>query len=152
MRELGGGDLVLFPTDTRERYSPERVAVIAPLLEQQHYVQNVKYSDHPANEGINLGGWRFNYRNGMNLVDMYFNWIHKPHIDRDQPWLFCHEPKYLADVVFCRSPRYHGDFPWARAVKKYAGKSIFLGLKSEHSAFVQEFGDIPFFETENLFY
>jgi hypothetical protein len=150
MRELGGGDLVLYPTNTRERYSPRRVGVIAPLLECQHYIRSVRYADRAADDGIDLGAWRFNYRSGLNLVDMYFSWIRKPHLDRDQPWLWCHEPLHAADVVFCRSARYHGDFPWRRAVTKYRGRSVFVGLPEEHQAFVAEFGDVPYRATADL--
>lgn len=149
-RDMAGGDLVLFPTNTRERMSPARVANIGPLLLRQHYVKSVTYSDHPANPGLNLDAWRYNYKNGLNLCDMYYSWISRQHPDRDQPWLWCHEPNHVADVVFCRSARYQGTFPWKRAVKKYRGCSVFLGTELEHETFCRDFGDIPYHPTPDL--
>ena len=86
---------------------------------------------------------------GLNLADMYYSWIHKPHIDRDQPWLWA-DPNHVADVVFSRSPRYHGNFPWRRAVNKYRGRSVFLGMPEEHEAFCREFGEVPYHPTKDL--
>jgi predicted O-methyltransferase YrrM len=151
VRELGGGELVLYPTNTRDRMTPARAAVIAPLLERQHYITGVRYSDHPAAEepNLNLDHWRHNYKCGLNLADMYFSWIGKPHLDRDQPWLWA-DPNPVAEVVFARSPRYHGSFPWKKGVKKYAGRSVFLGLPDEHDAFCREFGHVPYHPTKNL--
>lgn len=149
VHHLGGGDLVLFPTNTRIRMSPGHMAIIAPLLEAQSYISSVRYSDHPAPNGLNLGRWRFNYRGGLNLCDMYFEWLGLPHPPRYKPWLEA-EPNRESPVVFVRSPRYHGRFPWKRAVKKYRGCSIFLGMPEEHADFCSKFGEVPFFPTSDL--
>lgn len=60
----------------------------------------------------------------------------------DRPWLTLFDVKYHGRIVVNRSPRYHNDkFPWAKIVKHYGKRLVFVGLDEEYEAF-SHFGEI----------
>jgi hypothetical protein len=60
----------------------------------------------------------------------------------DRPWLTLFDVKPHGRIVVNRSPRYHNDkFPWAKIVKHYGKRLVFVGLDEEYEAF-SHFGEI----------
>jgi hypothetical protein len=60
----------------------------------------------------------------------------------DRPWLTLFDVKSHGRIVVNRSPRYHNDkFPWAKIVKHYGKRLVFVGLDEEYEAF-SHFGEI----------
>ena len=146
-KRLGGGNLVLYPTATRHRMDFIHMCIVAPLLEAQDYIDSVEFNEEPL--GLNLDNWRHHYQPGLNITDLNFHWLDLPLPERDEPWLTV-DPNPKAEVIFCRSQRYHGSFPWRDALDKYHGKSCFVGLPHEHREFESRFGQIPYYETDDL--
>jgi SAM-dependent methyltransferase len=54
-------------------------------------------------------------------------------------------------VLIHRSPRWQNPvFPWRKVLDLHGSRCIFVGLPSEHEAFVKEFGPVPFRPTKNF--
>ena len=73
--------------------------------------------------------------------------------DPSQRWLDA-EPLLASKgrIVIARSSRYQNHyFPWHQLVRVYGDRMIFVGHPSEHLAFCQEFGHVPYLPTVNLY-
>jgi glycosyltransferase involved in cell wall biosynthesis len=147
VKMLGGGRLRLVKAQqVREPFSPAKVESLRPLLEAQPYVTGVEYGEEAA--GLDLDAFRKLYRDDLNLSDLVSTTFGIPHYPREEPWLFCSEPKSVARVVISRSPRYHGHrFPWHRVREKYGTDAVFVGLPEEHAAWRDAFGPISYYPT-----
>ena len=146
IRAAGGGILYLRAGDTQWMRGRYRDSLI-PLLEAQPYIQRVEITNAPAE--YNLDAWRSHYREGMNIAEMTLRTFGLAPCHAVQPWITV-EPRRISRVVFHRSPRYRNErFPWKRAVEKYCGKAIFVGLTTEHAEFVSAFGAVPHYPTTN---
>lgn len=144
LKALGGGALHLCHVDginTTFGMKADRVALIRPLLEAQPYIQEVRTS-WPTGESV----WNLNhFRRGDGLHNTY----HPAQIARAfgvtfdaKPWLTAPSER-VAAVLIARSPRYHNPhFPWRKVVETYGYHAAFIGLPSEHAAFVTEFGSV----------
>jgi hypothetical protein len=144
-------DLVLPKTENvvREPWTPAKVERVRSFLELQPYIRRVRYADQP--EGRNLDEWRRHYKKGLNLADMFADWCHVPHWDREVPWCLVDRPEHVARVVIHRSPRYHGrGFPWREVVQRYGSIAVMVGSADEHRAFVRQFGPVEHYPTETL--
>lgn len=156
MRALGAKTLVLHPADyTSKKITREIVANLHRLLLYQDYIKDVRYSDEP--EGFDLNGWRATqYRWHQNIADRHLNLVERPHSEREKPWISVPRNR-IAPVVISRSSWLDADvrpwhrlnqlMPWKAVVEKYAGRSVFVGLRAEWELFCKTFGDIPFHET-----
>jgi hypothetical protein len=144
IRELGGGELVLFPAPyTGERMTQERAGRLLPFLKLQPYLTSVRWA--PAPEGTNLDEWREHYDCWLNLTDMVAQTFGQPHPDREQPWLKIDRPNRVAPVVFARTPRYRNqEVDWHRIYDEYASRAVFAGTPEEHHDFQQEIGPVSY--------
>jgi Macrocin-O-methyltransferase (TylF) len=144
IRQLGGGELVLFPAQyTGCRMTRARVESLRPLLELQPYIKGVRWA--PGPEGTNLDEWRQHYDSYKNLTDMLAQTFGQPHPDREQPWLKIDRPHRVARVVFARSDRYRNpQVDWHKIYKEYAGAAVFVGTPDEHQDLQQEVGPVGY--------
>lgn len=144
IRQLGGGELVLFPAPyTGWRMTKERVENLRSLLELQPYIKGVRWA--PSPEGTNLDEWRQHYDCYKNLTDMVAQTFGQPHPDREQPWLKIDRPRRIARVVFARSQRYRNPHVnWRQIYEEYAGQAVFVGTPDEHHDFQQEIGPVSY--------
>ena len=149
IRACGGGELTLFhmPGRTAHPMTKQKVSRIKPLLELQHYITAVHWSDDLMDSSLN--GFRDHFRAG-NLADMHLathglGWHHR--IDR---WLEV-DPTSKVEVVINRTPRYNNDgFDWPAVLGKYRGRIGFLGSPEEHGLFEDRFGSVPYLDADNL--
>jgi hypothetical protein len=94
---------------------------------------------------------RLDMQPGFNLARCYLRAFGLSLDNDGPPWLSVPSPIQAASVVIARSPRYHSTtFAWPRLLSHYRGQCIFVGLPSEHAAFEQEFGRIPYHPTHDL--
>lgn len=147
---VGGAELTLFPAScTGFRMNPERAESLQSLLEIQPYIRKVEWA--PGSVGINLDGWRCQYRNGWNLADMVSSWLSLPLSPREVPWLVVDHTNPVAEVVFCRSPRYRNHrVPWRRIWEQYSKGAVFVGLEEEYNSFCHDVGTVPYYATSNF--
>lgn len=147
IRQLGGGELVLFPAPhTGRRMTRERVDDLRPLLELQPYIKGVRWAARP--EGKNLDEWRRHYDPYKNLTDMLAQLFGQPHPDREQPWLKIDRPRRIARVLFGRSQRYRNPHvDWRQIYDEYAGQAVFVGTPDEHRDFQREVGPVSYHYT-----
>jgi predicted O-methyltransferase YrrM len=152
VKTLGGGRLVLYPHEcTGYRMTPERAAVLEPLLRAQSYLHAVEWKS--AGEGEILDHWRSHYRHRLNLADMVATWCGIPHYPRERPWITVPTVKRVARVVLGRSSRYHNDSfvpVWHRAWQEYHRDAVFVGTPEEHSDFCSAIGPVAYSPTRNL--
>lgn len=148
IKALGGGHLVLFPSGPQGRMTPDRVAVLKPLLEYQSYIKSVEWKQHVVGE--NLDKWRRCFGQGKNLAEMHTNCYDMPEHPLEEPWIKVPEPKYVAQVIMHRSIRYTtSHFPWRTIVEKYGKNAVFVGFKYEHDIFCPIAGHIPFYPIQD---
>lgn len=72
---------------------------------------------------------------------------------REGPWLHFDIPACLTDrnVVFARSQRNHGPVGfWPEAMRLLLNRAVFVGTPEEYKEFTDNFGEIPFYPTEDL--
>jgi len=149
IRQLGGGELVLFPAPyTGFPMTVERVENLRPLLELQPYVKCVRWAAGP--EGTNLDEWRNHYDPSKNLTDMLAHTFGQPHPDREEPWLKIDWPDRIARVVFARCQRYRNpDVDWRQIYDEYADHAVFVGTPEEYCDFQNEVGHVSYRYTPN---
>lgn len=135
----GGGHIRLGPRTgmTRELMTPERYALLAPLLDVQPYIRSHAYAAEPERGWADGNRWRMTYKGiGQTLAAaqaVAFN-LH-PSITFDR-WLLNVEPKEVAPVVFAKSRRYaNKDFPWDDVVGEYGIDAVFVGTEEEYALF-----------------
>jgi hypothetical protein len=149
VKTLGGGRLRLVKTNyVRESFSPEKVELLRPFLENQPYVTGVEYSQ--VHTGINLDEFRKSRLNNLSLCDRVATALKIPHYPRDEPWLSCDSPNRIAPVVIARSSRYHSNkCPWPQIWNRYSTKAIFVGLREEYEDWRNRFGSIDYYPTKD---
>lgn len=172
IRALGGGVLLLSPDlkyhETREIMTPRRFENIKSLLTRQPYLDEVVLGEilHPDTDyDLNIGRKVFvEAGNGASperqqeilatpLTQVYLNAFDVPREAEREAWLEVdtHVEVPGRPVVINRSQRYHNpDFNWRAIVERYSDRAIFVGLPKEHAAFVEKFGYVPYYPTENL--
>jgi hypothetical protein len=151
IRQMGGGDLVLFWSDVCQ-VGPAEAAALLPLLARQPYVRSARWQPAWDGLGLNLDGWRAHLRPDLNLADGLARWLGLPYWPREDPWLEVPDPRPVAPVVFARALRRQNPaFPWRRAWEAYADRAAFVGLPDEHAAFEREVGPVRFEPTPDLY-
>lgn len=149
VKALGGGDLRIGfkPGGQRESMFGQRFDAIKPLLEQQHYVNSVVWSDDFRNT-TDFSQFRTRYRVHHSLAKLQADFVGAK-IDATKPWLKV-IPSYHNRTVIARTNRYHNSiFPWRRIMDAVTNP-IFVGLPVEHRAFESYFGTIEYQPTSNL--
>lgn len=164
VKVLGGGDFFLgpdlrVPMPIREKFTPERAALIIPLLESQNYILSAQYAkEMPEPTSYDLNEMRrllstsqpLDVSPGFNLARCYlkffnfdlghdrFKWLDVPPVAKER-------------VIINRSERYRDpNFRWDLILNKYRSSIAFIGLKHEHADFVKRWGPVSRIETKNL--
>jgi hypothetical protein len=144
------------PPLTREVMTPARAAPLIPLLRLQPYVADVR-TDAPSAgaDAIRLDAFRGraneNFSLTRNLADQHLEALGLSLSWRDEPWLWVDHAVRVAPVVLARSARVRNPlFPWATVVRRYAGRSVFVGTEAEYEDFVGQFGGVPYWPTADL--
>ncbi len=133
IRELGKGDLYLNSRPWTAAMTPQRAAVLRPLLEAQDYVGRVIHGDAPKNQHfVNFS----TFRNGgiffgLNLMEHQSEWVNAN--ASPEPWLkVSPSVKSRGRVVCHRSPRYQNPyFRWDLIGEALGSKMLFVGLPHE---------------------
>lgn len=147
LKNMEPGELVLFPSRlTTFVMVEDRASLILPLLQAQSYIAKTSWLPGPV--GTNLDHWRGHIIPWFNLADTMASWLNQPHASRTEPWLTV-SPRKDVPVLFARSLRRHGDFPW-KELRELFPDAGFVGLAEEWRAFTKEFGDIPWWDTADL--
>jgi hypothetical protein len=128
-----------------------RIGVYKRLLESQ----GIAVSPH---EGEKIDHDLSTYRNGgllygQNIATRVANWmLVKP--DLSKPWLSIgsKHPATKGKIVISRGARWHGEyFPWKQIVEELGEHCLFIGLQEELDAFCDQFGDVEYLPTEDLY-
>lgn len=167
MRHLGGGSLFV-GCDTGMGDLHPRVGItqqvllnLAPYLNQQRYIHEVRWQQYKPFVTHNLDNFRLYWRKGALHVASSRGPDTSPHLLEMQfaafnlpcdwtPWLYawC---TYAAPVVIARSFRHQNPFfPWERICDTYAGKCIFVGLGPEYEHFAKTVRRIPYWPTHSV--
>lgn len=132
-----------------------RVPLLQNLIESQPYIKEVKCTE----EEVDYDFTPFRrYHNAITtLIEaMQSELVSQTGdiIDADgrEPWITAEPADGYADkVVIARSPRYQNDrFPWKQIVHHYGKRLVFIGLPSEHAAFVEQFGRVDYKPTKDF--
>jgi hypothetical protein len=150
IRALGGGELFFASRPwTRMRWSVPELTNLRGLFEAQDYIERVALHDgesvdHDLSTFRNGG-----YKLGDTIFERQRRWL-RAEASLD-PWLTV-SPEPVSPIVVARAPRWQGYcFPWGQIIAQFGDLCVFVGLFSEHQAFVREFGFIPYCETPDLF-
>ena len=139
----------------------QNVALIAPLLLQQDYIKSVAvHHGEPIDydfDAFRDGLLHDDKPYGSLLAELQLGLFDVPVDEAGDAWLKL-KPQWerptkdpRIKVVINRTPRYHnGNFPWKRVVQEYSKVAVFIGLREEHAAFSEEFGEIPFYQTKDF--
>lgn len=172
IRALGGGVLYLDPEggasdpyvraqsiDGRTRLNKETIASLAPLLEAQPYIEEVKLLEKDSKIDYNLDEFRKRFvdpnrrSKTCNLADLHLEQFKLPESEVLKPWLHLDgETKLHKDIIIARSPRVQGGFATLNAKKHHLKQfAIFVGMPKEHEFFEWTFGiKIDYHKTETI--
>lgn len=149
VKKLGGGVFHILPCSRYPTSNDAQFKGLAPLLERQSYITRVEWSERPV--GINFDAWRARLDFGKNLTDQAAQWLGMDSFDPLESWLDV-TPNLQAPVVFARSHQinFSHTFDWPMLVRKYKGRSVFLGHPDEHEVFCRGYGEVPYYPTGDL--
>lgn len=156
MHKLGGRHIVRC-VDRPGVTSPwtPRVPLIKRLFEAQPYIEAVEISEEDVD--IDLVAFRRWHSNTTtlpmaNCAEYQMQTGKFLRADGSEPWLFVEaDPSFSRKIIISRSPRYNNRrFPWKKIVDHYGPRLIFVGLREEHQAFVEGFGDVLYLPTPTL--
>jgi hypothetical protein len=129
---------------------------VASLLEAQDYISSVGCSRNV--EGVDANCWWIDefcagrMKPGWNIPRFVCDHFKLPYSILDEPWLKV-TPNKKAKYVFCRNTQdvcKNEKMDWNRLVQEHGVDGLFLGWGTEYHTFVDEFGYIPHYETDNL--
>ena len=129
-----------------------RIPLFKGLLEAQDYIEAVLPWNEQATIDYDTCLWReIGYPYGVTLATLQAAWL-RLNPDLRTPWLdVSAASNYAGKIIINRSPRYHNDFfPWAKLVKAFGSRMLFIGLESEHEVFCHECGQVAYLPTTNL--
>ena len=136
----------------RTRLNEASIAVLAPLLRAQPYIQDVRPWRGEAVD-CNLDAFR-RFIQLNNVADMHLAAFQVPQSCRDAVWLFNIDP--IEDTshyfVISRSVRQHGNhYFWEKFIHENRTRCVFVGLPKEHEIFEYTFGKkIDYRSTETI--
>lgn len=160
MQAMGGGKVILGPEvdlpkmpAMRERMNERLVDNLRSMLLSQPYVSAVDYASFVPRCDFDLN--QFRTQSKGNLVEQVFNAFNickDAFMPDTMPWLAVGNPLITQPVVINRTPRWRNpQFDWKRVIKTYRGMLVFVGLEEEHELFCNEFEEVPYRHTENLY-
>jgi hypothetical protein len=125
---------------------------LKPLLESQGI--EVFYNSDCPSVDYDMSNWRECYRHDVSLLDCQARFLnvvprHNGHLEISKPWLKVDaDPLTKGRVIFNRSARYRNyNFPWDKVLKHFGKRALFTGTKQEHTEFLNEVGEIEYYET-----
>ena len=150
MRKLGGGHIVITDHNKTPQLMMEgfKYESIKPLLECQDYISGVSFEKNPTNIDFDVTGFRKYWGTGT-IIEMQAKELGvEPCIEK---WLQVKPNLNLqGKIVCCRSTRYRNDsFPWLEIANKFRHKMVFIGVHDEYGDFVNRFGKVDRFLTNN---
>lgn len=155
VQQLGGKHFYWFYNRPFTKDIESRFDLIAPLLMVQDYIECVGISN--GNEvDYDLSQFRKHYLPTRTLLESQAEWATRtyglPAPRGDRQWLYAPPEAGLRQrVVVARSPRYHNPyFPWKQIVRHYGDTILFVGLREEHAAFCEAFGNVEHRKTRDL--
>lgn len=132
-----------------------RLPLLKPLLEKQHYIESVECSEEPPD--IDFVLFRRNHGACVTLIraqcmEYASQKMENVACDGSTPWLMCEpDERFKGRVVVARSPRYNNQyFPWFDIVQHYGKRVVFVGLEEEHANFSLSYGDVEHVRTKNF--
>ena len=134
IRFWGGGILKFSEKGSaREKMSPGRVDLIAPLLLQQPYIKQIEMHDEGYAD-FDFRAFRIMHAHHKNLLEGHSQWVGCPPNAGKIPWITVVKKK-LFQYVVNRTARYHNDkFPWQKIGR--------LGLDATFVGTVEEFEEM----------
>lgn len=141
-----GGDQFRFPL--HKVYSD-----LAPILEQQEYINTFKIFENQTDDFINLNDFRKSpllFRaNWTEFLQHTFNFTYKP----PYQWISVKEtnPEFEGKVLLHRSPRRHSDnFPFEEIIEKYKERIVFISNDpNEYESFPFK-SQLPYYKVDTL--
>jgi glycosyltransferase involved in cell wall biosynthesis len=140
--------------------TPERAAILIPLLKIQPYIVDARYNDvgygqdgervtHDLNQ---FRATMREYPRTTNLAWLHLKTFGLPATEMDRPWLRVDQPLKIPGkpVLVSRSLRYPGTLNWKKVVKAYQDQIAFIGLEDEYLDFCQRFGNVYFYPTRDF--
>lgn len=165
LSQLEGGPhtLLLQQSAVTKMKTPEALGVFdrvfSPLAKAQPYIKECRVENPGEQAWWNSGGFR---GKGMHAKTktlysaVLSHLISEKGIGRgfksDQPWLSVKPSQKTKDrVVISRSDRYRNPYmPWAKIVKFYGDRLLFVGTENEHGRFCNESGKVEHLKTSDL--
>lgn len=143
---------------TRTRWTPEKFAVLTPLLLAQSYVCDVaEYTGQKVD--VNMNDFRAKMfpalRRGLGATTRLTEWqrdvVGAPPSCEEIPWLEV-TSNPVARYVINQTERYHNPlFPWERLMDEVGREAVFVGLEAEKEAFDRVSKvSIPHYKTKDL--
>lgn len=143
VRFFGGGILYLEDAPyTLNRMTRERIAIIAPLLKAQPYIEDVlEWNGQRVDTDLNdfrpalFSALKKNYAvfRSVGIWEWFSSVFNVPPDEWKKKWLEVPGADFVFDVVINRVPRWTGRaFPWDKVRIKYP-EAVFVGLKEEHA-------------------
>jgi hypothetical protein len=150
MRKLGGGHIVITDHNKTPQLMMEgfKYESLKPLLECQDYISGVSFEKHPTNIDFDVTGFRKHWGKGTIIEMQAMELGVEPCIEK---WLQVEPNLNLqGKIVCCRSTRYRNNlFPWRELIDKIRDRVVFIGVHDEYGNFVQNFGKVDRFLTNN---
>ena len=149
MRDAGGGCLFLTNRDGLKTMDQRRFDTIAPLFKSQDYISDVRWwnGEKIDHDFTNFRPTR-NHR--LTLAEVQSRYIGTDPKGYERQWLTL-APINHDRILIHRSPRYRTDgFPWLGVLEHFGKRLLYCGLKNEHQMFVNDFGDVDFYEPKDL--
>lgn len=158
----------LYITNTvsvREKFDLNKFESLKSLLSKVNYINSINYNINCEKIDYNLDLFRTvesrftqsveNYKCflKMSLCEQYAFYFNKQ-INVCEKWIDLKEKIIINSkpIIISRTTRYQNhDFPWKKIHEVYKDMMIFVGTKKEHKQFINEIGNIDYYETNNLY-
>jgi hypothetical protein len=134
------------------KFNEKTALLLKPLLEAQPYIKEVAlYDGEPVDYNLDL----FRYYGDLTWTNLCYTMLKTFGCDPDEmkkQWLFV-EPKSTDKLVLInKTERYlNPEIDWSIFIRDYGHVMAFVGLESEHEAFVKEYNfDIPYYPTRDF--
>ncbi len=147
IRAAGGGILYLTELKPgREPLNAGRRQAIIPLLRLLDYIEDIQlHQSEPVD--LDFTGFRKSLRPGeRNLAETQLEFAGFPISLASEAWIDPHclggAVEHLPIIVHWTDRYRNPIFPWREFVTRFGRRAYFLGLSTEYSAFVEQYGSI----------
>ncbi len=133
------------------------IKFLLPLLELQNYLTKVDVWNRDQVVDCDIDRWRVRAKTDFlceSLAESQGRVMGVSGVEHlKNAWIFLEPGRKRATspkIAFSRSLRYRNPkFPWRLIYGQWRKKAVFVGTKSEHEAFTQEVGPLPYLYFEN---